>query len=72
MAKKLKKSAQIKNKLSGNGTKVAGIVMLELSMWVFEADDDVLDFHANQICRAFMLNYGIQNFGVKAFGYEEE
>jgi hypothetical protein len=60
------------SKLTGKGTQLYGAVMLELSMWVFEADDDVLEFHAEQIKRAFMLNYGIRNFGVKAFGFEEE
>ena len=54
------------------GTPVVGQVMFDLSMWVFDADKETLDFHAEQICKAFMLHFGVKYFGVKAFGFEEE
>jgi len=53
-------------------TKVIGQPMLDLSIWVYDADPDIVDFHANEICRAFLLHFGVKNFGVKAFGYEDE
>jgi hypothetical protein len=57
---------------STSGTIVIGQPMLDLSIWVYDADPDIVDFHANEICRAFLLHFAVKNFGVKAFGYEDE
>jgi hypothetical protein len=66
--KKAKKAAPVRL----SRTKVLGQPMLNMSIWVFDADPDIIQFHADEICRAFLLHFGVQNFGVKSFGYEEE
>jgi hypothetical protein len=72
MAKKPRPKKKVAKVSPPKGTMVVGQVMLDLSMWVFDAEKEVLDFHAEQISRAFLLHFGVKYFGVKAFGFEEE
>lgn len=67
--KKKPTSTKVKQSL---GTPVLGQVILELSMWNFDSDPMTVEYHVEQLAKAILLNYGIQNFGVGSFGISEE
>jgi hypothetical protein len=49
-----------------------GVVLNELVIWEFSQDEAVICHLSEQLCRAMLLSYNLQNFGVASFGISEE
>jgi hypothetical protein len=49
-----------------------GVVLTELVIWEFSQDEAVICHLSEQLCRAMLLSYNLQNFGVASFGISEE
>ena len=49
-----------------------GRVILELVIWDFSQDENVIRHTANELSRAIQLSYNLSNFGTESFGLESE
>ena len=49
-----------------------GVVWTELILWDFSGNDEVIAHNASELARAIYLNYGLNNFGPKSFGIDDE
>jgi len=49
-----------------------GRVILELVIWDFSQDENVIRHTANELARAIQLSYSLSNFGTESFGLEGE
>jgi hypothetical protein len=51
-----------KKKQKTVGTKLLGMPILDICVWDFSGDEDTIRHIADQINRAILLSYGLQNF----------
>jgi uncharacterized protein YcgI (DUF1989 family) len=49
-----------------------GHVMVDLVIWSFTDDEDIIRHNAEQLSKALQMNYQLRNFGPLAFGIDEE
>lgn len=49
-----------------------GRVILELVIWDFSQDENIICHTANELAKAIQLSYNLSNFGTHSFGLEEE
>lgn len=49
-----------------------GRIILELAIWDFTGDERVIRHNADQLARAILMSYNLDNFGPTSFGLEEE
>jgi hypothetical protein len=48
-----------------------GEVLIELVVWDFSQDEDVIRHTANELAKAINMHYNINNFGPSSFGLED-
>ena len=49
-----------------------GRVILELALWDFTGDDAIIRHNANELARAILTSYNLDNFGPIGFGLKDE
>lgn len=49
-----------------------GRVILELAIWDFSGDEELIRHNANQLAKALLLSYQLNNFGPNSFGISDE
>lgn len=52
--------------------RVQGQVVLDLAIWCFEEDEDLIRHTADQLAKALHVSYNMDNFGPQSFGLTEE
>lgn len=66
--KKKNKNTQIKY----IGTEIYGHVFLDLHLWEFSGNEDVIRHNAEELAKGLLLIYNMSNFGVESFGLSEK
>ena len=49
-----------------------GEVLIDLAIWDFSEDEDLIRHTANELAKAINMHYNMNNFGPKSFGLSEE
>ena len=49
-----------------------GEVLVELIVWDFSQDEDLIRHTANELAKAINMHYNLSNFGPKSFGLPDE
>jgi hypothetical protein len=70
----MKKKKTQKNKATKNQPQYLpfGVVINELTLWVFSNDEDLIRHNANELAKALHMSYNLSNFGVSSFGLQED
>lgn len=69
------KKQQLKHKASKkiqSGSIPVGRVILELAIWDFSGDEELIRHNAGQLAKALLMSYQLSNFGPNSFGIEDE
>jgi hypothetical protein len=48
-----------------------GEVLIELAIWDFSEDEDLICHTANELAKALHMRYNLDNFGPTSFGLED-
>jgi hypothetical protein len=57
---------------NSGGSLPVGIVLRELVLWDFSEEDEIIRHNAEQLAKAILMSYHLDNFGASSFGLEEE
>jgi hypothetical protein len=49
-----------------------GTVLVELVLWDFSGNADIIRHNANELAKAIQMHYNLNNFGPSSFGIEDE
>lgn len=67
MKYKTRKSKNVEEK-----TSVVGMVILDLAVWDFSNNEDIIRHNANEISKAILFSYQLANFGPHNFGIPDD
>ena len=66
------KKQQVRRKASNSVILPVGRVIMELALWDFSGDADIIRHNANELAKALQMSYNLDNFGPSSFGMEDE
>lgn len=66
------KKQQLRHKASKPVTLPVGMVLVELVLWDFSGNADIIRHNANELAKAIQMSYNLNNFGPSSFGIEDE
>jgi hypothetical protein len=66
------KKQQVRRKALKPVSLPVGRVILELALWDFSGDEDIICHNANELAKALQMSYNLDNFGPSSFGIEDE
>ena len=66
------KKQQLRHKASKPVTLPVGRVLIELALWDFSGNADIIRHNANELAKAIQMSYHLDNFGPSSFGIEDE
>jgi hypothetical protein len=66
------KKQQLRHKASKPVILPVGRVIVELVLWDFSGDADIIRHNANELAKAIQMSYNLDNFGPSSFGMEDE
>lgn len=49
-----------------------GRIIVELVLWDFSGNADIIRHNANELAKAIQMSYNLDNFGPSSFGMEDE
>lgn len=49
-----------------------GVMITELVLWDFSGNEELVRHNANELARAIVMHYNLQNFGPANFGLSED
>lgn len=59
-------------KYNSGGSVPVGIVLKELCIWDFSQEDEVIRHNVDQLAKALLMSYHLDNFGPISFGIEDD
>lgn len=54
------------------GSVIMGTVILDLAIWDFTGDPDIIRHNANELSKAILFSYQLSNFGPQSFGIPDD
>jgi len=69
------KKQQVRHKASINMNKPirhVGRVVLELAIWDFSGNDDIISHNAGELAKALLMSYQLDHFSPSSFGIDDE
>lgn len=66
------KKQPVRHTASKPVTLPVGRVIIELALWDFSGDADIIRHNANELAKALQMSYNLDNFGPSSFGMDDE
>lgn len=66
------KKQQVKRNAKKPVSLPEGRVVIDLVIWSFTDDEDIIRHNAEQLAKALQMSYQLSNFGPSAFGIDDE